>query len=323
MEGGKRLTIRTPKLSITVGLPGSGKTTKAKEIAALNPLNTILVSRDDLRFLLYNGEGILDSTLENYITKVQKDIVKSGLKAGKHVVVHDMNLRAKYRKQWAEIARDLGAEFNIIDCTQVSVAECMSNDQHRFERGGRRVGKDVILSLSHKFKNELKADTWKPYKLYPAEAFQPKVSYDKVEWEPGLPKAIIVDIDGTVADCTGVRNPYDETKYHLDQPKEDVIRLIRDLHYVCGYKVIFVSGRHEDHMNVTEEWLYEHVKVPIEGLFMRYERGTEDSVIKAELFDRHIRGRYNNVCVFDDRDRVVEMWRSLGLLTNQVQKGEF
>jgi tRNA uridine 5-carbamoylmethylation protein Kti12 len=311
------------KLSITVGLPGSGKTTKAKEIAALNPLNTILVSRDDLRFLLYNGEGILDSTLENYITKVQKDIVKNGLKAGKHVIVHDMNLRPKYRKQWAEIARDLGAEFNIIDCTQVPVAECMSNDQHRFERGGRRVGKDVILSLSHKFKNELKADVWKPYKLYPFEAFQPKVSYEKVEWEPGLPKAIIVDIDGTVADCTGVRNPYDETKYHLDKPKEDVIRLIRDLHYVCGYKVIFVSGRHEDHMNVTEEWLYDHVKVPIEGLFMRYERGTEDSIIKAELFNRHIRGQYDIVCVFDDRDRVVEMWRGLGLFVNQVQKGEF
>lgn len=311
------------KLSITVGLPGSGKTTKAKEIAALNPLNTILVSRDDLRFLLYNGEGILDSTLENYITKVQKDIVKGGLKAGKHVIVHDMNLRPKYRKQWAEIARDLGAEFNIIDCTQVDEDECFYRDYDRGNRGERSVGEKVIRDLAKKFKNELKADVWKPYKLYPFEAFQPKVSYEKVEWEPGLPKAIIVDIDGTVADCTGVRNPYDETKYHLDKPKEDVIRLIRDLHYVCGYKVIFVSGRHEDHMNVTEEWLYDHVKVPIEGLFMRYERGTEDSIIKAELFNRHIRGQYNIVCVFDDRDRVVEMWRGLGLFVNQVQKGEF
>lgn len=311
------------RLSITVGLPGSGKTTKALEIQAADPLNTMLVSRDDLRKILFNGEGILDNDLEQHITRVQKDLVKSAIKAGKHVIVHDLNLRAKYRKQWAEIARDLGAEFSIIDCTQVDADECFYRDYDRGNRGERSVGEKVIRDLAKKFKNELTADVWKPYKLYPVEASQPKVCYDKVEWIPGLPKAIIVDIDGTVADCTGVRNPYDESRYGQDKPKEDVIRLIRDLHYSLDYKVIFVSGRHQDFRGVTEDWLYTHVKVPIEGLYMRHERGTEDSVIKAELFNRHIRGRYNIVCVFDDRDRVVEMWRSLGLLVNQVQRGEF
>jgi hypothetical protein len=65
------------------------------------------------------------------------------------------------------------------------------------------------------------------------------------------------------------------------------------------------------------------VKVPIEGLFMRYERGTEDSVIKAELFNRHILSKYNIVAVYDDRNRVVKMWRSRGLPCLQVQEGEF
>lgn len=309
------------KVSITVGLPGSGKTTEAIRIYNEDPLNTVLVSRDDLRKSLFNGEGILDNGLESYITNVQKEIVKGGIKAGKHVIVHDMNLREKYRKQWAEIARDYGVEFAIIDCTQVPVANCISRDITRGELGGRSVGAEVISQLAKKFKDTLKADTWKPYKLY-AYVGDP-VSYDKVEWVPGLPKAIIVDIDGTVADCTGVRSPYDETKYHLDKPKQDVIDMVRYHAYHLDHKVIFMSGRYKDGYKVTEEWLHEHVKVPIEGLFMRYERGTEDSVIKAELFNRHIRGNYNIVCVYDDRNRVVEMWRSLGLLCCQVAKGDF
>lgn len=312
-----------PKVSITVGLPGSGKTTQALLIQAKDPLNTMLVSRDDLRMTLFHDEGILDNSLEQHITRVQKDIVKSGIKAGKHVIIHDLNLREKYRKQWAEIASSLGAEFEIIDCTQVSVDDCIANDGLRGLVGGRTVGSTVILEMARKFKDTLKKDTWKPYKLYPYEALSAPVAYEKVEWVPGLPQAIIVDVDGTVADCSGVRSPYDTTKYHLDKPKEDVIRLVRDLHYKCGYLVIFCSGRHEDFFEDTYEWLLRYVKVPIEGLFMRYENGTEDSVIKSELFNRHILGKYNTVAVFDDRNRVVQMWRSRGLLVNQVAEGDF
>lgn len=312
-----------PKVSITVGLPGSGKTTKAKQIQSADPNNVVLVSRDDLRAFLYNEEGILASHKETQITNVQKWLVKSSLKQGKHVIIHDLNLREKYRKQWAEIASSLGAEFEIIDLTQVSVDDCIANDGLRAMVGGRCVGPDVIRELAYKFKSTLKKDTWKPYKLYPYDALSAPVAYEKVEWVPGLPQAIIVDVDGTVADCTGVRSPYDTTKYHLDKPKEDVIRLIRELHYKCGYLVVFCSGRHEDFYDETYEWLLHHVKVPVEGLFMRYENGTEDSVIKAELFNRHIRHKYNTVAVFDDRNRVVEMWRSLGLLVNQVAEGDF
>lgn len=312
-----------PKVSITVGLPGSGKTTQALLIQAKDPLNTMLVSRDDLRMTLFHDEGVLDNSLEQHITKVQKDIVKSGIKAGKHVIIHDLNLRDKYRKQWAEVASQNGAEFEIIDLTQIPLKLCLERNQERASRGERYVPTPVIEEMARKFKDTLKKDTWKPYKLYPYDALSAPVSYEKVEWVPGLPQAIIVDVDGTVADCTGVRSPYDTTKYHLDKPKEDVIRLIRDLHYKCGYLVLFCSGRHVDFYEDTYEWLLHYVKVPIRGLFMRYENGTEDSVIKSELFNRHIRGKYNIVSVFDDRNRVVEMWRARGLLVNQVAEGDF
>lgn len=312
------------KLTITVGLPGSGKTTEASLILHNEGRDNVeLVSRDDLRHLLFRADGVLSGAQENRITKVEKQIVKDALKAGRHVVVHDLNLRERYRNQWAEIARDCNAEFNIIDLTQVPLEVCIERNALRKSRGERYVPKDVIYGMAQKFKDTLKADPWKPYKLYPSAAWHEKLNNEPVEHVPGLPDAIIVDLDGTVFDCTGVRSPYDETKYHLDKPKQWVIDRVRDHAYKLGHKVIFVSGRHEDGREVSEMMLNNHVKVPIEGFFMRYERGTEDSIIKLNLFNTYIRGKYNIVAVYDDRNRVVQMWRSLALPTLQVAEGDF
>lgn len=312
------------KLTITVGLPGSGKTTEASLILHNEGRDKVeLVSRDDLRHLLFRSEGVLSGDQENRITKVQKQIVKDGLRAGKHVVVHDLNLREKYRNDWAQIALDYDAEFKILDLTQVPLGVCIERNVLRKSRGERHVPKDVIYSMAQKFKDTLKADQSKPYKLYPSAAWGERLNNRPVEYIPELPDAIIVDLDGTVFDCEGIRSPYDETKYHLDKPKQWVIDRVRDHAYKLGHKVIFVSGRHEDGREISEMMLNKHVKVPIEGFFMRYERGTEDSIIKLNLFNQHIRGKYNIVAVYDDRNRVVQMWRSLGLLVLQVAEGDF
>ena len=48
-----------------------------------------------------------------------------------------------------------------------------------------------------------------------------------------------------------------------------------------------------------------------------------DDVIKAEIFQEHILPRYSVAAVVDDRNRVVNMWRSLGLICLQVAEGDF
>lgn len=312
------------KLSITVGLPGSGKTTLAKKIREIAPSSTVLVSRDDLRAMLFDGEGILTGAQEAEVSTYQKDIVKRGLRADKHVVVHDLNLREKYRTAWAKLAWNQGANFDIVDLTQVPAAECVARDNQRMRDGKRHVGGALIMNLNKKFIMPLKGQpVSNPYQdagFYPT-VYRPYVP------DLSKPKAIIVDIDGTVAKCEGVRSPYDYTKVSLDKPNEKVIRLVQSAAYDLNYKILFVSGRLGPYGSQcykdTEEWLYLNVKVPIEDLHMRWVDGVDDTVIKAQIFDVNIYDNYNVQWVLDDRDRVVDMWRQRGLLTLQVERGDF
>lgn len=312
------------KLSITVGLPGSGKTTLAKKIREIAPNSTVLVSRDDLRAMLFDGEGILTGAQEAEVSAYQKDIVKRGMRADKHVVVHDLNLREKYRTAWAKLAWNQGASFEILDLTHVEVAQCVYRNRQRRDNLERNVPDGVITDLHKKFIVPLKGQpVSNPYQdagFYPT-VFRPYVP------DLSKPKAIIVDIDGTVAKCEGVRSPYDYTKVSLDKPNEKVIRLVQSAAYDLNYKILFVSGRlgpyGSECYKDTEEWLYEHVKVPIEDLHMRWVDGVDDTVIKAQIFDVNIYNNYNVQWVLDDRDRVVDMWRQRGLLTLQVERGDF
>ena len=141
------------KLTITVGLPGSGKTHEASLILHNEGRGMVeLVSRDDLRHLLFRSEGVLNNAQEFRITQVQKEIVKDALRQGKHVVVHDMNLRERYRKTWATIARNLGAEFYIVDLTSIPLGDCIEKDYLRGHLyGGRYVGEQVIRDLHKRF----------------------------------------------------------------------------------------------------------------------------------------------------------------------------
>ena len=71
-------------------------------------------------------------------------------------------------------------------------------------------------------------------------------------------RAIIVDVDGTVADMNkgqeGARQPWDWHRVGEDLPHWDVITLVRMLE-AAGHAVIFVSGRDERCRAVTAEWL--------------------------------------------------------------------
>lgn len=138
----------------------------------------------------------------------------------------------------------------------------------------------------------------------------------------GAPRAVIVDLDGTVALRTGDRSPYDWQRVGEDEPNLPVIELVQVL-AKAGFRIIGMSGRDEECYRQSESWLLHH-GVPVDELWMRRRKDNRsDDVVKLELFDRHVRDRYDVAWVIDDRDQVVKAWRSIGLTVLQVAEGDF
>ena len=88
--------------------------------------------------------------------------------------------------------------------------------------------------------------------------------------------------------------------------------------------LVIVSGLSELAREDTELWLTRHLGVPFEGPFMRPARDDrKDEAIMREIYDHEIAPRFDVLCVLNDRDQVVRMWRALGLVCLQVAPGDF
>jgi len=132
----------------------------------------------------------------------------------------------------------------------------------------------------------------------------------------------IFDIDGTLALMNG-RSPYDWSRAGEDLPNVPVIAVLRAL-LQQGHKAGFASGRKERARYPTELWLLANIVVlpHIEYLWMRADDDDRpDEVVKREIYVNHIEPFFEIPGVFDDRNKIVAMWRSLGLTCFQVNDG--
>jgi hypothetical protein len=231
---------------------------------------------------------------EKFILKLRDQIILMALESGKHVIVDDTNF-GKHIDQIKELVKDLAVVEVNDSFLQVSLEECIRRDTKR----PKPVGKGVILEMYRKY----------------IEVAAPLIAYN-----PNLPDAIIVDMDGTLSLLNG-RSPYDATTCDQDPVNQPVLDTV--LMWQKSIKVIIMSGRTDDSRPPTEKWLAQYGVEPV-GVFMRATGDQrKDSIIKKELFDRHVQGKYNIKFVLDDRKQVVQMWRSIGLTVFQVAEGDF
>ena len=136
-------------------------------------------------------------------------------------------------------------------------------------------------------------------------------------------KAIIFDVDGTLANCNHrlhyVQNGQKRWKsffdeMHLDAPITEIIDLATALHDQ-GYKILVVSARPDDYKGVTINWLDEE-SVPFDRIYMRKAGDYRaDAIVKAEILQQIRDDGFEPYIVVDDRQQVVDMWRENGIMT--------
>lgn len=154
-------------------------------------------------------------------------------------------------------------------------------------------------------------------------------------------KAIIVDLDGTVANT-------DHRLHHIQPPENfdprletfspdwnafnsacnlddthqkivDLVAVMRDV----GFAIIFVTGRDGGFRAKTINWMFSK-RIDFDRIFMRPEGDRRSDVeIKKEIYDNYILGTYQVEFVLEDRSRVVQMWREIGLVCLQVKEGDY
>lgn len=343
---------------LTKGLPASGKSTWAMNEVKRNGFKRI--NRDLLRLMLDAGDW--SHANEKLIIQTRDALLADLLRKGHNVIIDDTNFDERSNwKQISNLLERLDIDVTLREqCFPIEVSEAIERDSKRV--GLACVGADVINRMWKKHVKGNPTALSSPRLQVFYKKFQPELVQAK-----DLPKAIICDLDGTLA-LIGDRSPYDASRCdELDSPNPPVVEAVKAFHRM-GYKIIFVSGRGEDARRPTERFIIRacpevaatflhkeidrlkeqyvtsasedldaevkllcdelvkiSVGVPESILFMRKQGDTrKDTIVKKEIWDEKISGKYNVLFAIDDRNSVVSMFRyDIGLTVFQVAEGNF
>lgn len=292
------------------GLPGSGKSTWAKEFILSQPDQWVRINNDSLQLMLTGQTFVKDKKVWHKIEHFRDCMINEALAMGLNVIIDNTNLSPKREEEYRaliELHNKNNTEkykFRVQDFTKVPLATCLAQNKTR----DSAVPERVIYDMYNQF-------------LKPA----PAVLVQNTK----LPKAIIVDIDGTIARHT-TRVVYDNTRYYEDEPIPEVLEIVVRL-MKSDVKAIFLTGRDDVGREDTIRWLKDKCNiVGCYDLLMRppapdVHHNSPDYEYKKYMFDTYVKDKYHVLAWFEDRVRNVEMARNvIGIKAAfQVNEGNF
>lgn len=302
-----------PKLLILVGAPGSGKSTFARYFLRTED-NWVRVNRDDFRLMQF-GDTLMSPFYEERITKMVEASVITLLKNHTNVIIDATNSSLRTLEDMVRTYTEYAdISFKVFD---LSVEELVKRCDKRYEQTGKFIPKSAIEKHVTQLQYTKEKFDFKPIPRTVKEATLTYTAQDST-----LPKAVICDLDGTLSLLNG-RDPYDASSADEDLLNVPVARVLQ-MAKAQGYKVILLSGREQLYREPTERFLSKY-QIAYDLLLMRTTNDyRKDNIIKKELFQQEIAGKYFIEFLLDDRNQVVDMWRKdLQLPCFQVNYGDF
>lgn len=280
------------KAIVTVGVSASGKTTWAEQ------QNALVISRDNVRRTILEqkfGRALRAGELwsnwkfgraENEVTDICWNQIYSSATLGQDIIIADTNLNRVRNEQ-------LKAKLEML-CYEVEFKEFPISLEDAWKRDAGRADGVGYIVLAKQYQQ------WLDY--IGRKKYIPNMS---------KPKAVIFDIDGTLATMQD-RGAFDWHKVGNDTVREEVADMARGFRSQ-GYTIIIMSGRDGVCKQETMKWLDDN-SIPLDLFCMRSEGdGRKDSIIKEEMFFQYVAPHYNVRLVVDDRKQVTRMWQDLGL----------
>lgn len=285
-----------------VGIPGSGKTTLRNKLYKETE-DAVYVNRDEIRKVTPRGSMKIRE-YENIITDNEQIKLKELLENGHDLVIADnTHLNDRSINKLKELAKRYGYIFELKFLEDsFNVELCHKRNTNR--PYDQHVPAYVIEKMAEQF-----ANVW--FKHYGKDVV---IKKDRQ-------KAIIVDLDGTLAENT-TRGAFEWQRVGEDKLHKDVRELVR-FYKSTGHTIIALSGRDAVCYPETYKWLVDN-EIPFDMLYMRPVNDCrKDVYIKLEIYRYKIMADYDVKVCLDDRIQVVRAWRGIGLRCFQVQSGWF
>lgn len=291
------------KLTLLVGPPGSGKSTLAKVYVAKG-----------YRYISQDSHG-----------KAHLDYFHLAVAAGEDIIVDRMNFNKIQRSRYLDPAKAAGYETEIVvlhEPYQVCFDRCIARKDHETIKDETNA-RSALNTFFTKYERVADGEANKVVRVWP---------------EGDKPPAIICDLDGTLCDVSHrrhfVRRSEGEKKdwnsffkgMSDDLPHDWCADLIISMSKTTH--IVYCSGRPDNWRICTEVWLDKHNLLDLAtgptALFMRPRNDSrQDSIVKEIILDFEILTRFTPFFMIDDRQQVVDMWRSRGYTCLQCDEGDF
>lgn len=288
-------------LIVLVGPPGSGKSTHAKTLVGT------YISQDQ------QGKDHLRLYVE-------------ALSRGEDIILDRMNFDQVQRSRYTIPAREKGYRITIrVFVTPRKVC---------YDRVVARIGNHETINSETSAQAAINLFFAKYQKPLPTEAD----TIEFVNYGGGVgqdkPKAIICDLDGTLCNIEHrlhyVKKGIEGRKpnwpaFFRGIPQDSVNEWCAEIvrQFSGNHEIVYCSGRGEEFRGDTEKWLKDN-NLWFGHLMMRSTNDhRQDNIVKEILLDFDILTQFTPVFAVDDRQQVVNMWRSRGIICLQCAEGNF